>query len=99
MKSYLYKQDTYRFVLGIEGQKPLAFIGLHLRTALPKPLIQHGCVDNTIESNILYLDKLISVYNEFKVFASRYYPDVGMVSINPVELNGIFKDNCYIIMQ
>lgn len=36
MKSYLWEQDTYRYVLGVEGDRTLIFIGLNPSTAIPK---------------------------------------------------------------
>ena len=36
MKSYIWEQDNYRYILGVEGKKPLVFIGLNPSTATPK---------------------------------------------------------------
>lgn len=36
VKSYLWEQDTYRYVLGVEGDRTLVFIGLNPSTAIPK---------------------------------------------------------------
>lgn len=36
--------------------------------------------------------KIIPYYQEFKKFSEKYYPDVEIVSINPVGLKGVFKD-------
>ena len=33
MKSYLWEQDTYRYILGVEGDRTLIFIGLNPSTA------------------------------------------------------------------
>lgn len=37
-------------------------------------------------------DRTIEKWKELKVFASTFYPDVEIVSINPVGLKGIFVD-------
>lgn len=39
-----------------------------------------------------YYKKMIYGYKKFKKFASIYYPDTEIISINPVGLKGIFKD-------
>lgn len=35
MEKFLWEQDTYRYVLGTVGKKPLVFIGLNPSTAIP----------------------------------------------------------------
>ena len=42
--------------------------------------------------NYLIPEHLIKAYQEFKKFANKYYPDVEIISINPVGLKGIFQD-------
>lgn len=37
-------------------------------------------------------DRVIQKWRELKTFAEAFYPDVEIVSINPVGLNGIFRD-------
>ncbi len=37
-------------------------------------------------------DKLIDKWKEFKAFASLYYPETKIISVNPVGLKGIFED-------
>ena len=43
--------------------------------------------------NFLKPDKIVGAYKKFKEFAKKYYPDVEIISINPVGLRGIFKDS------
>lgn len=52
----------------------------------------NGYAYNSAETNILNPNKLITAYNEFKVFANTYYPDIEIISINPIGLKGLFKD-------
>lgn len=42
--------------------------------------------------NFLIPHRIVEAYRKFKVFANKYYPDVEIISINPVGLKGIFKD-------
>lgn len=42
--------------------------------------------------NFLVPDRIIKAYKKFKSFANKYYPDIEIISINPVGLKGIFKD-------
>ncbi|MBQ9273561.1 MAG: hypothetical protein IJ228_02015 [Succinivibrio sp.] len=42
--------------------------------------------------NFLIVDEVIAAYREFKVFASVYYPETRIVSVNPQGLKGIFED-------
>ena len=37
-------------------------------------------------------DIIVKAYKKFKQFANKYYPDVQIISINPIGLRGIFKD-------
>ena len=37
-------------------------------------------------------DHLIYWWRQFKIFITEYYPDVEMISINPVSLSGFFTD-------
>ena len=38
------------------------------------------------------LPRIINGYKEFKLFAQIHYPDVEIISINPIGLAGLFKD-------
>lgn len=65
----------------------------------PKKIYLVGCDCNLsgyayskYETNYLLPDKLIQAYHEFKDFANQYYPDVEIISINPVGLKGLFND-------
>lgn len=51
-----------------------------------------GYAYNKNDINFLEPDKIIEAYKKFKIFANKYYPDVEIISINPVGLKGIFKD-------
>lgn len=42
--------------------------------------------------NFLIPNEIINAYKKFKKFANRYYPDIEIISINPVGLKGLFKD-------
>lgn len=42
--------------------------------------------------NFLIPERIIKAYKKFKLFAGKYYPDIEIISINPVGLKGIFKD-------
>lgn len=42
--------------------------------------------------NTLPVNSIIEAYKKFKQFAGKYYPDIEIISINPVGLKGIFKD-------
>jgi len=44
------------------------------------------------DTNFLKPDKIIEAYKKFKNFAYKYYPDIEIISINPVGLKGIFKE-------
>jgi hypothetical protein len=43
-------------------------------------------------ANTLELDRVMQGYAWFKQFAKRYYPETEIVSMNPVGLKGLFKD-------
>lgn len=43
-------------------------------------------------SNFLKPEKIINAYKKFKEFAHKYYPNIDIVSINPVGLKGIFRE-------
>ena len=51
-----------------------------------------GYVYNAKEKNSLAVKKVIAAYKQFKKFAGKFYPDVEIISVNPVGLKGIFKD-------
>lgn len=42
--------------------------------------------------NFLVPNRLVPLYRRFKQFAKQYYPYTEIISINPVGLKGIFKD-------
>ena len=44
------------------------------------------------DKNFLPVNTIIEAYKKFKQFAQKYYPDVEIISINPVGLKGLFKD-------
>ncbi|MBP5534333.1 MAG: hypothetical protein J6Y03_02360 [Alphaproteobacteria bacterium] len=87
--------------------KPLGCFGSIVFPALqfalwtnPKRIYLVGC-DCT--SGVGYFDKqetggnsltdtIIDTYKKFKDFAHIYYPDIEIISVNPVGLKGIFKD-------
>lgn len=65
----------------------------------PKRIYLVGCDCTTSgysydknDKNFLIPDKIVEAYKKFKSFAYKYYPDVEIISINPVGLKGIFKD-------
>ena len=51
-----------------------------------------GYAYNKNETNFLYPDEIVIAYQKFKQFAQKYYPDVEIISINPVGLKGLFQD-------
>ena len=65
----------------------------------PKRIYLVGCdcttngyaYDNKCK-NFLYTDKIIEAYKKFKSFTNKYYPDIEIISVNPVGLKGIFKE-------
>ena len=52
----------------------------------------NGYAYNKNSKNFLCVDKILKAYGKFKDFAHKYYPDIDIISINPVGLKGIFKD-------
>ena len=65
----------------------------------PKRIYLVGCDCTTAgyaydkkDKNFLKPDKMLKGYTEFKKFVNKYYPDVEIISINPVGLKGMFKD-------
>lgn len=94
-----------RFVCDISTQ-PLGCFGSIVFPALqfalwtyPRRIYLVGCdcslngyAYDKNDKNFLDVPRIINTYKEFKVFANKYYPDVEMISINPVGLKGIFKD-------
>lgn len=65
----------------------------------PKRIYLVGCDCTTSgyaydkkDKNFLIPDRIIDAYKKFKNFAKKYYPDVEIISINPVGLKGIFRD-------
>ena len=43
-------------------------------------------------SNSYQIDRMLRGYKKFKEFANLFYPDVEIISVNPVGLKGLFKD-------
>lgn len=43
-------------------------------------------------TNFLEPEKIVDAYKKFKEFAHKYYPNVDIISINPVGLKGIFRE-------
>lgn len=52
--------------------------------------VQAPCFDGREHS--YQTDNIMKGYKLFKTFMDKYYPDVEVISINPVGLKGIFKD-------
>lgn len=44
------------------------------------------------DTNFLKPDRIIEAYKKFKQFKNKYYPDIEIISINPVGLKGIFRE-------
>lgn len=44
------------------------------------------------DTNFLNTQEIIGAYKKFKIFAKKYYPDIDIISISPVGLKGIFKE-------
>ena len=44
------------------------------------------------DKNNLATQKVIEGWKKLKEFAQTYYPDTEIISINPIGLKGIFKD-------
>lgn len=91
--------DLATTALGCGGTIVLPAIQFALWTH-PKRIYLVGCdtttsgyFDNKADkANFLNTEKLKGLYQEIKAFAHQYYPDVEIISINPVGLKGIFKD-------
>lgn len=65
----------------------------------PKRIYLVGCDCTTSgyaydknDKNFLLPNKIIDAYKKFKAFTNKYYPDIEIISVNPVGLKGIFKD-------
>jgi len=65
----------------------------------PKRIYLVGCDCTTSgysydknDKNFLLPDRVIAAYKKLKDFANKYYPDIQIISINPIGLKGIFKD-------
>lgn len=65
----------------------------------PKRIYLVGCDCSTAgyanrpnETNFLIVDSIAAAYKQFKEFAYKYYPETEIISINPVNLKGLFKD-------
>ena len=65
----------------------------------PKRIFLVGCDCTTAgyaydkkDTNFLKPNLIIEAYKKFKIFANTYYPDIEIVSINPVGLKGLFKE-------
>lgn len=96
---------TNEFAYDISTQ-PLGCFGSIVFPALqfalwtyPKRIYLVGCDCTTAgyaydkkDTNFLKPDRIISAYKKFKEFAKKYYPDIEIISINPVGLKGIFRD-------
>ena len=94
-----------KFAYDISSQ-PLGCFGSVVFPALqfalwthPKTIYLVGCdcslsgyAYNKGETNFLIPENMIYAYSEFKRFAYKYYPDIEIISVNPVGLKGLFKD-------
>lgn len=64
----------------------------------PKRIFIVGCDTNTKgyfntdSENVLYLDEILAGWKKLKQFAEVYYPDIEIISVNPIGLKGMFKD-------
>lgn len=64
----------------------------------PKKIYLVGCDCNvggyydSLDKNTLMVNEVICGWKKMKEFCKTFYPDVEVVSINPVGLKGIFKD-------
>ena len=99
--------DAFRFEFAYDiSTQPIGNFGSVTFAALqfalwtnPKRIYLVGCdcslagyAYNSTEKNFLVPEHLIPTYVDFKNFAEKYYPDIEIVSINPMGLKGIFKD-------
>jgi hypothetical protein len=51
---------------------------------------QSRCFDG--RQHVYRMDEIMMGYQLFQRFIAKYYPDVEVISINPVGLKGMFKD-------
>ena len=64
----------------------------------PRRIFLVGCDCNTngnlnrTGKNYLEVDAVLSGWKNIKDFATAFYPDTEIVSVNPVGLKGLFKD-------
>lgn len=70
--------------------------------AYPRKIYLVGCdcstsgyAYNSQEKNYLLPDIMLNAYKQFKIFKNKYYPNVEIISINPVGLRGLFTDIFY----
>jgi hypothetical protein len=54
--------------------------------------LNHFFDDIKEKNNIIPIKLFVQGWHKIKEFQQRYYPDVEMISINPVFLKGLFKD-------
>ena len=60
MEKFIWEQDTYRYVLGTVGKKPLVFIGLNPSTAIPKhPDATYRRLTKLLETSLTKFDSII----------------------------------------
>lgn len=59
----------------------------------------NGYFNSDIKSPEFNPNKIYNVYLKFRDFAEIYYPDVKIVSINPVGLKGLFHEDIYTEFQ
>lgn len=52
----------------------------------------NGYYDNTNQNSKMDVEYTMQGYNKLKEFCSLYYPDVEIISVNPIGLKGLFKD-------
>ena len=79
MQFVLYTQPKKIYIVGCDSAPTGHFSGEELESN------KRALKDNT------YL-KIINQWKELKNFASFNYPDIEIISINPVGLKGIFED-------
>ena len=51
-----------------------------------------GGYHDSSDKNNLAVNEVIDGWKRMKEFAETYYPDTEIISINPVGLKGVFKD-------